>query len=174
MRDDDVGLAGAAPGVRTQVVQEASAQSAKLAVAAGRDLDLDHRAVTLRGRGAVLAAGRDPLSRSLQAPSDNRGQHLFWKHAALGAESTTDVLGDDAHGLLLEAERAGDRLPHVEYVLGRGPDLEPACFGVWSGGHGARLHRRACHAGRGQVDLRRDAVRAKGGLDFAVRRRLAT
>src|SRR5581483_5510799 len=72
VRGDDPGLPGAGPGVRTDVVHEAAAQPAHLAVPARRDLELDRRPVRLRGGRAVLAAGRGPGGRPLQAVRGER------------------------------------------------------------------------------------------------------
>src|SRR5437867_4669622 len=84
----------------------------------------------LRGGRAVFAARSDPLRRPLQTPGRERRQNLLGKRATLGAKSAADVLGDDAHTLFLEAERARDRLPDAEDVLRRGPHLKTVGFRI--------------------------------------------
>ena len=129
--------------------------------------------MALRGGRAILAARGDPLRRALQAPGDQRGQHLLRERAALGAEAAADVFRDHTHRFLLQTQRPRDRFPDAEDVLGRGPDLQAAALRVGGDGHRTRLHGRAGDAGGRQADLRGHAVTAEGGAYVSVAHLLA-
>src|SRR5207249_3034531 len=97
------GLAGSGACVGADVVDDPAPQSAQLAVSVSGDLQIDDAAVRLRGGGSVLTAAGGPCRSLLEAPRDERGEHLFREDHALRAEAAADILGDDTDFLLGQA-----------------------------------------------------------------------
>ena len=106
-------------------------------------LDIVPLIALLRHRRQVLAARLDELDRLPEGARQERHQDVLGVDDGLGAESAADVLRDDAHGVLGQAEIAREQAPQDLRRLRRRPHRDLAEIGVPAGRDRSRLQGHA-------------------------------
>ena len=90
----------------------------------------------------------DELDRALEQLDERHRGHLVGISVHLDAERAADVLGDDAHLVLLDAEMLGEQVLHHVRRLRAVVDGEPLLARIPVGEDGARLRWRRRYGGR--------------------------
>jgi hypothetical protein len=124
-------------------VDERVAQRHDLAVAGEAQLDLVPLVALLGDGQHVLTASLDEPDRAIERARQERHQDVLGVDDTLGAEPSTDVLGDDAHGMLGQSEEARQEPPEDLGRLRGGPYRHLAELGVPAGRHGSGFQRHA-------------------------------